>query len=86
MKNLLTQHGRRWPVLAGKLASLWLAGVALLAACWLALAAAGPVLSRWTLPAPRQPLSQALALAGSQVGRALLVLAVFAAIGLLAAR
>jgi ABC-type transport system involved in multi-copper enzyme maturation permease subunit len=86
MKNLLTQHGRRGPVLAAQLASLWLAGVALLAACWLALAAAGPVLTRLDhLPAPHQPLSQALSLAGSQVGRALLVLAVFAAIGLLAA-
>jgi ABC-type transport system involved in multi-copper enzyme maturation permease subunit len=86
MKNVLTQHGRRWPVLAAKLASLWLAGVAVLAACWLALAAAGPVLS-WLdhLPAPHQTLPQAVWLAVSQVGRALLVLAVFAAIGLLSA-
>ncbi len=60
MKNLLTQHGRRWPVLAAKLASLWLAGVALLAACWLALAAAGLVLGRLDhLPSPHQPLAQA---------------------------
>jgi ABC-type transport system involved in multi-copper enzyme maturation permease subunit len=86
MKTLLTQHGRRWAVLAAKLASLWLAGVALLAACWLALAAAGPVLSRLDhLPAVHQPLSQAAALALSQLGRALLVLAMFAAIGLLSA-
>jgi ABC-type transport system involved in multi-copper enzyme maturation permease subunit len=86
MKNLLIQHGRRWPVLAAKLASLWLAGAAVLAACWLALAAAGPVLSQLDhLPAPHQPLSQAVSLAASQVGRALLVLAVFAAIGLLGA-
>lgn len=86
MKNLLTQHGRRWPVLAAKLASLWLAGVALLAACWLAVAAAGPVLSQLDqLPAAHQPLAQALSLAASQVGRALLVLAMFAAIGLLSA-
>jgi DNA-binding CsgD family transcriptional regulator len=86
MKNLLTQPGRRWPVLAAKLASLWLAGAAVLAACWLALAATGPVLSQLDhLPAPHQPLSQAVSLAASQVGRALLVLAVFAAIGLLGA-
>lgn len=86
MKNLLAQHGRRWPVLVAKLASLWLAGVALLAACWLALAVAGPALSRLDhLPAPHQPLSHALSLAGAQVGRALLVLAMFAAIGLLSA-
>jgi len=86
MKNLLTQQGRRWAVLAAKLASLWLAGVALLAACWLALAAAGPVLSRLEhLPAAHQPVSQALSLALSQLGRALLVLAMFAAIGMLSA-
>ena len=86
MKNLLTQQGRRWAVLAAKLASLWLAGVALLAACWLALAAAGPVLSRLEhLPGAHQPVSQALSLALSQLGRALLVLAMFAAIGMLSA-
>ena len=85
-EGLLAQHGRRWPVLAAKLASLWLAGAAVLVACWLALAAAGPVLSQLDhLPAPHQPLSQAVSLAASQVGRALLVLAVFAAIGLLGA-
>src|SRR5215470_4459413 len=39
MKNLLTQQGRRWRVLAAKLVSLWLAGAGLIAVCWLALAA-----------------------------------------------
>jgi ABC-type transport system involved in multi-copper enzyme maturation permease subunit len=86
MKSLLTQHGRRWQVLAAKLVSLWLAGLGLIAACWAALALAGPVLSRANgLPAPRQTVLQGLSLAGSQVARALLVLAVFAVIGLLAA-
>src|SRR5215831_3941832 len=46
MKSLLTQHGRRWQVLVAKLVSLWLAGVGLIAACWAALALAGPVLAR----------------------------------------
>jgi ABC-type transport system involved in multi-copper enzyme maturation permease subunit len=86
MKNLLTQHGRRWQVLAAKLISLWLAGVALMAACWAALALAGPVISRLDhLPNPHESLHSALTLAGSQVARSLLVLAAFAAIGLLAA-
>ena len=86
MKNLLTQQGHRWRVLATKLVSLWLAGVGLLAVCWVALAAAGPVLVRADhLPAAHQSAAHALGLAGSQVARALLVLAVFAAIGLLAA-
>jgi hypothetical protein len=85
MKNLLTQHGRRWQVLGAKLVSLWLAGVGLMAACWAALAVAGPLISRSDhLPEPDQSLLGALTLAGSQGGRALLVLAVFAAIGLLA--
>jgi ABC-type transport system involved in multi-copper enzyme maturation permease subunit len=86
MKNLLTQHGRRWQVLAAKLVSLWVAGIGLIAACWAALAVAGPVVSRLDhLPNPHQPLHHALTLAGSQVARSLLVLAAFAAIGLLAA-
>jgi hypothetical protein len=85
MKNLLTQHGRRWQVLGAKLVSLWLAGAGLLAACWAALAVAGPLISRSDrLPEPRQSLLGALTLAGSQGSRALLVLGVFAAIGLLA--
>ena len=46
MKSLLTQHGRRWQVLVAKLVSLWLAGIGLIAACWAALALAGPVLAR----------------------------------------
>lgn len=86
LKNVLTQHGRRWQVLAAKLASLWLAGVAMMAVCWAALAAAGPALTRLDhLPAAHQTAAQALSLAASQAARALLVLAVFAAIGLLAA-
>ena len=86
MKNLLTQQGRRWRGLAAKLASLWLAGGGLIAGCWLALAAAGPVLAHADhLPASHESAGHAISLAGSQVARALLVLAAFAAIGLLAA-
>ena len=86
MKSLLTQHGRRWQVLAAKLVSLWLAGAGLMAVCWAALAMAGPVLTRLNhLPDPHQTIGQGLSLAGSQAARALLVLAAFAVIGLLAA-
>jgi ABC-type transport system involved in multi-copper enzyme maturation permease subunit len=86
MKNLLSQQGRRWRVLAAKLASLWLAGACLIAACWAALAITGPVFSRLSrLPRAHQSLAQGLALSGSQTARALLVLAAFAVIGLLAA-
>ena len=58
----------------------------LIAVCWLALAAAGPVLVHIDhLPAARESTAHALSLAGSQAARALLVLAAFAVIGLLAA-
>jgi hypothetical protein len=86
LKNLLTQRGRRWQVLGAKLVSLWLAGVGLIAVCWAALAAAGPVLTRLNhLPTAHTSVGHALSLAGSQSARALLVLAAFAVIGLLAA-
>jgi ABC-type transport system involved in multi-copper enzyme maturation permease subunit len=86
IKNLLAQQGRRWRVLAAKLVSLWLAGIGLIAVCWVALAAAGPVLVRVDhLPALHESAAHALSLAGSQAARGLLVLAAFAGIGLLAA-
>src|SRR5438132_120229 len=65
-------------------AALFCAG--LIAVCWAALAAAGPVLVQLDhLPGPHESLARAAGLAGSQAARALLVLAAFAAIGLLAA-
>jgi ABC-type transport system involved in multi-copper enzyme maturation permease subunit len=86
LKNVLTQCGRRWRVLTAKLVSLWLAGIGLVAGCWAALAAAGPILTRvYHLPDPHESWAGAATWAGSQVGRSLLVLAAFAAIGLLAA-
>ena len=85
VKNLLTQQGRRWRVLAAKLVSLWLAGVGLIVICWAALAIGGPVLVHLNhLPAPHQSVAHALSLSGSQVARALLVLAAFAVLGVLA--
>jgi ABC-type transport system involved in multi-copper enzyme maturation permease subunit len=86
LKGLLTQQGQRWRVLAAKLVSLWLAGAGLTAVCWMALAAAGPALMHTDhLPASHASAVHGLSLAGSQVARALLVLAAFAVIGLLAA-
>jgi hypothetical protein len=86
LKNLLTQQGHRWRVLAAKFASLWLAGAGLVAACWAALAVAGPILVRADhLPDPHQSTIEAVKWAGSQAARSLLVLAAFVAVGLLAA-
>jgi ABC-type transport system involved in multi-copper enzyme maturation permease subunit len=86
LKNLLTQHGRRWQVLTAKFISLWLAATALVAVCWAALAAAGPTLTHMNhLPAAHQSVAEAARWAGSQAARSLVVLAAFAAIGVLAA-
>jgi ABC-type transport system involved in multi-copper enzyme maturation permease subunit len=86
IKTVLTQDGRRWRLLAAKLASLWLLGVALLAFVWAGLAAFTPVLSAFhELPLPAPSLVQAWDLAGEQAARAVLVLAAFATVGTLAA-
>jgi hypothetical protein len=86
LKNLLTQTGRRRRALAAKLLSLWIAGVALLLACWAALAVCGPVIrSADHLPDAHTSLGSCASWAATQAGRALLVLAAFAALGLLAA-
>ena len=86
LKNLLTQHGRRREVLGAKFLSLWLAGVGLIAVCSGALALAGPIIAHVDhLPTPHQSVIDAAKWAGSQAGRALLVVAAFAVIGLLAA-
>lgn len=86
IKNLLAQHGRRWQVMSAKLASLWLAGVFVLIVSWAALAIAGPVIVAVNhLPAAHVSVMTALSQAASQAARALLVIAAFSAIGLLAA-
>ncbi|GAA4639654.1 hypothetical protein GCM10023196_102130 [Actinoallomurus vinaceus] len=86
LKSVLTACGHRWRVLAAKLVSLWLAGAALIGACWAALAVAGPVLVRaYRLPDPHETVAEAVRWSGAQAGRALLVLAVFSAVSLLAA-
>jgi hypothetical protein len=86
LKNLLTQHGERWQVIAAKFTSLWLAAIALVAVCWASLAVAGPILAHVNhLPDSHQSLAEAVTWAGSQAARSLLVPAVFAAIGVLAA-
>jgi ABC-type transport system involved in multi-copper enzyme maturation permease subunit len=86
LKNVLTQCGHRWRLLAAKLVSLWLAGAGLVVACWAALAVAGPILVKVNhLPNPHQSIGDAASWAGSQAARSLLVLAAFAVIGVLAA-
>ncbi len=86
IKHLLTQQGNRNRVIAAKMISLWVAAVGLLAACWLALAVCGPLISHANgLPANTMSIADAARWSGSQAARATLVFAFFAAIGLLAA-
>ncbi|WP_225851091.1 hypothetical protein [Streptomyces sp. HPF1205] len=85
VKNLLVQNGRRARVLAAKAGSLWLAGVGLVLVCWAALAVAGPLIRAADgLPDPHESLGAAASWAFPQAGRSLLVLAAFAAMGVLA--
>jgi hypothetical protein len=85
LKNVLTQNGRRHRITAAKLVSLWITGVGLVCACWACLAVAGPVIRAADhLPDPHESTRHAVTWASTQIGRSLLVLAAFAAIGLLA--
>lgn len=85
IKQVLVQEGRRWRVLAAKLASLWLAGVGLLLGVWAALVPLSFVLDSYRLGG--SPLSPAAAwrAAAPQLARAPLVLAAFVVVEVLAA-
>ena len=86
IRTLVAQHGRRWSILTAKVVSVWLTAAAMMAACWAGLAVAGPILAAaYHLPASHQTISAAAGLGFSQTARALLVLAVFAALSVLAA-
>lgn len=86
IKSILVQDGRRGRLLATKVASLWLSGAALLAVTWAALALVTPYLRhRYSNPRVHLAAGQAVGAALSQSARALLVLAVFAVLGVAAA-
>jgi ABC-type transport system involved in multi-copper enzyme maturation permease subunit len=86
IKQLLLQEGHRWRVLAAKALSLWLAGVAIMVACWAVLATIAIALAHaYPPPGPTPGWRQALGLSAPQAARALLVLAAFTALAMLAA-
>lgn len=86
LKSLLTQCGRRHRVLLAKAVSLWLALAATTVAGWAVLAAVGPPAARLGhLPAVHQPLGGTLLHSAGQLGRALVVLALFSALAVLLA-
>jgi ABC-type transport system involved in multi-copper enzyme maturation permease subunit len=85
LKSVLTQEGRRWRVLTAKLTSLWLAGIGLLLAVWAGLALLTVWFRTYDLRGPRLTMAAAWDLALPQLARALLVLASFVVLGVLAA-
>jgi ABC-type transport system involved in multi-copper enzyme maturation permease subunit len=85
IRPLLMQDGRRWRWVGGKVASLWVAAVAIELVTWGALAIWTIGLRHWWPSSPPMGLAHGLSLAVADVARSLLVLAVFAAIGTLAA-
>lgn len=86
IRSLLTHERRRWRVLLAKWVSLWLAAVASMVACWVALAAVGPVLAAVAhLPGRDTPWWDGTGATVAQLGRAAAVLAVLAAVGVAAA-
>ena len=85
LKSVLLQDGRRWRWLAGKIASLWVVGVAIELALWVVLALWTFALRHWWPPAAQLGWGQGLRAALPDVARSLLVLALFAALATLAA-
>src|SRR5204862_7274841 len=86
IKQVFVQEGRRWRVLLARLVSLWLLGVVLLVVLWAALAMLAPVFaSAYHLGVPGVSWSAALGLSLHVGWRSLLVLAAFAALGVLSA-
>ena len=86
LKNVVGHNGHRVRVLAAKVVSTWLVLVAIVAVCWIALAASGTAICRaYGLPHATEAFSTGLAHSGSQFARALLVLGFFALLGLAAA-
>lgn len=82
IRQLLCREGRRSRVLLAKWLSTWIAGVVTLAACYLVLAVAAPLIAASAhLPAAQTGLFTGLSASLASAGRAVVVLALFAAIG-----
>jgi hypothetical protein len=85
VRTLFVREGRRGRVLVAKWISLWVAGTATLIVCWAALALAAPLFaSAYGLPAAQVPLWHGLGTSISACGHALVVLALFSAVGVAA--
>ncbi len=82
IRQLLSREGRRNRVLTAKWLTIWAAGVATLVCCWLILAVAAPLITAAAgLPGAHVPAWAGLGSSASAVGRAVIVLGLFAAVG-----
>ncbi len=82
IRQLLGREGRRTRVLAAKWLTIWAAGVVTLVCCWLVLGVAAPVIAAAAgLPAAHASVWAGLGSSASAVGRAAIVLGLFAAVG-----
>src|ERR1017187_2549199 len=81
IRQLLSREGRRSRVLAAKWLTIWSAGVATMLCSWLILLIAGPMIAAAAgLPAAHAALWAGLVSSASAIGRAVLVLGLFAAV------
>ena len=82
IRQLLAREGRRTRVLAAKWLTIWAAGVATLVCCWLVLAIAAPLFAAAAgLPSAHASPWTGLGSSALAVGRAVIVLGLFAAVG-----
>ena len=82
IRQLLCREGRRSRVLLAKWLSTWIAGIVTLAACYLVLAVAAPLIAASAqLPAAHAGLFAGIGSSLAAAGRAIVVLGLFAAIG-----
>jgi ABC-type transport system involved in multi-copper enzyme maturation permease subunit len=85
IKTLLCQDGTRWRVVAAKIASLWIAAMAILIVDWVVLAVASPVLkAEYPLPGAGLSWSAAWTSVAADVGRAPMIIGVYAVLGVAA--
>lgn len=85
IRTLFVREGRRGRVLVAKWVALWVGSILCMLACWAVLGVAGPILtSTYNLPSPEVPLWYGLGASLVAVAHAMVVLALFVAIGVAA--
>jgi ABC-type transport system involved in multi-copper enzyme maturation permease subunit len=82
IRQLLSREGRRTRVLMAKWLTIWATGIVALLCCWLVLLLAAPLIAAAAgLPTVHAAVWAGLSSSASDVGRAIVVLGMFAAVG-----